>query len=408
MPIEYRHHTEEETLAFLRVVARGFGDHPSTDEKIIDGWKRALDRDRDIAAFDGSEIVGTATSFPTLTTVPGGGELLAAAVTEVTVAATHRRQGILTNMMRKLLEEARDRGEPMATLWASESIIYGRFGYGIAGQQYRAQIDSSHVEFAHGPDIPGSVSHVDAERVHEAGPGIWERTRRVRNGMPGRPAVRWDNALTSELTEKDLEKRHFFAMYENEGRPEGYVKFRTSSTGAADDFKNLDVGQLVAETDAAHAALWRFILSVDLIRTVKDRKMALDDPLWWMLADPRQLQRTPYDAIWLRLLDVPRALEARRYQAAGRVVMQVTEGFLPWAGGTFYVEGGPDGAQAGVTNEKADLVMPAATLATAYLGGTRFSELARARRVEENTAGGFALADAMFGSERAPWCPLDY
>ena len=168
------------------------------------------------------------------------------------------------------------------------------------------------------------------------------------------------------------------------------------------------MAQLVAETDAAHAALWRFILSVDLIRTVKDRKMALDDPLWWMLADPRQLQRTPYDAIWLRLLDVPRALEARRYQAAGRVVMQVTEGFLPWAGGTFYVEGGPDGAQAGVTNEKADLVMPAATLATAYLGGTRFSELARARRVEENTAGGFALADAMFGSERAPWCPLDY
>ena len=133
MSIEYRSATKDEWSAFGKVVSRGFGGHPPTDQQSRDRWTKFYDVINSVGAWDDAEVVGTSGSFVSDTTVPGGAKLPTALVTIVTVAATHRRQGVMTNMMRGLLQGAQKRGEPIATLWASESVIYGRFGYGMAG-----------------------------------------------------------------------------------------------------------------------------------------------------------------------------------------------------------------------------------------------------------------------------------
>jgi predicted acetyltransferase len=150
------------------------------------------------------------------------------------------------------------------------------------------------------------------------------------------------------------------------------------------------------------------VLNIDLTGKIAFGKMAFDDPLWWMLADPRRLKRTAYDAIWLRLLDVPAALSARRYALPGELTVEVEDEFCPWAAGRFTLAASPDGAECKATRKKPDMTVPSASLAACYLGGARFSSLAMAGRAEENKPGALARADAMFAAERAPWCPMDY
>jgi predicted acetyltransferase len=363
---------------------------------------------RTVAAYDGSQIVGTSGSFLADTTVPGGKALPAALVTIVTVAATHRRQGILTNMMRRLLEEAHERGEPIATLWASESIIYGRFGYGMAGQNYHAEIDRHNAALAHSLPSRGSVSFATREQVREVGPGVWTRTMRQRPGMPERSQTGWEVSHPLPDDETQPDKRLFYAVYEEDGRADGYIAYRSADMGTPEGLKRLNVTELIAASDTAHAALLRFVLNIDLSGKITFGKMALDDPLWWMLADPRRLKRTAYDAIWLRLLDVPAALAARRYALPGEVTIEVEDDFCPRAGGRFTLEAGPDGAECKATRKKPDLTVPSASLAACYLGGAQLTTLAMAGRAGEHKPGALARADAMFAAERAPWCPMDY
>jgi predicted acetyltransferase len=408
MPIEYRPVEKNEQAAFGTAISRGFGNHPPGDEESRQRFFNACDHARTIAALEDGEFVGTSGSFLHDTTVPGGRAVPAAAVTFVTVAATHRRQGILTNMMRMILTEAHERGEPLATLWASESVIYGRFGYGMAGQHYEGEISTTHAALAQTPDCGGNVSFIDRKKFREVAPVIWDRTRARRPGMPERKPYAWDwnHSLPDDETKPD--KRFFYVLYEEAGQPLGYAAYKIKEVGGDFEQKALHVQDHIAETDAAHAALWRYLLNVDLIRSVKFENMPLDDPLWWMLADPRRLKRHPYDAIWLRMIDVPTALTARRYAVDDSLVVELVDDFCPWNNGRYELEAGPDGSECRATQREADLVMPAASLATGYLGGALFSDLARASRVEERSSGALLRADAMFAAERAPWCPLGY
>ena len=409
MNIEYRSATREEWPAFGTAVSRGFGGHPPTDEQSRERWARFFDAADNVGAWDGDQVVGTSGSFKADTTVPGGAKLPAALVTIVTVAATHRRQGILTNMMRELLKGAHNRGEPIATLWASESVIYGRFGYGMAGQQYEVKISSGAADFIHLPEISGSVRYADRKRVREVGPEIWQHAAADRPGMPDRSDDKWqwDHPLPED--ESKPEKRSFYAVYEEDGRADGYVSYKTERKPGGGDQNDLRVQDLIATTDAAHAALWRFILNIDLIDEVTYETMPVDDPLWWMLADPRQLKRTPYDAIWLRILDVERALSARTYSDEVDLVIGVEDEFCPWIAGNYRLKSGAAGkAECSRTDDAADISVPAATLATCYFGNAKFADLFRAGRATEHTPGALLLADRAFAAEKQPWCPLHY
>ena len=194
MSIEYRSATKDEWSAFGKVVSRGFGGHPPTDQQSRDRWTKFYDVINSVGAWDDAEVVGTSGSFVSDTTVPGGAKLPTALVTIVTVAATHRRQGVMTNMMRGLLQGAQKRGEPIATLWASESVIYGRFGYGMAGQRFEAKIKAGKAQLTHLPNVTGTVNFVDRPQLREIGPDIWTRTAAHRPGMPERPDGSWDES----------------------------------------------------------------------------------------------------------------------------------------------------------------------------------------------------------------------
>lgn len=409
MNIEYRNATEKEWPNFGKAVSRGFGSHPPSDSQSHDRWATFFKVVNSVGAWDGDEIVGTSGSFKADTTVPGGAKLPAALVTIVTVAATHRRQGILTNMMSRLLQGAHERGEPIATLWASESVIYGRFGYGMAGQHYDAKIASGDAEFAHTPGIKGTVRYADRKRIREVGPGIWDRAAADRPGMPEREDGKWQSDHPLPEDESKPEKRSFYAVYEEGGRADGYVSYKTERKPGGGDKNDLRIRDMIAATDAAHAALWKFILGIDLIDEVTYETMPFDDPLWWMLADPRQLKREPYDAIWLRILDVERTLSARTYSDRIDLVFAVEDEFCPWAAGSYRLTADGSGkAECRRTEDAPDIVVPAATLATCYFGNAKFADLARAGRATENTPGAFLQADRAFAAEKQPWCPLHY
>jgi predicted acetyltransferase len=408
MTIEFRSPRDNEWQDFGTAISRGFGNHPPSDEASVERWKHFADLLTSFGAWDGHTNVGTSGYLTADTSLPGGGKLPTALVTIVTVAATHRRSGILTNMMKRMLEHAHKQGLPIATLWASESVIYGRFGYGMAGQHHYAKITSGKTEIVRSPEIKGSMRFVNRALIRELGPDIWTRTMEKHPGMPQRTAGmwQWNHPLPEDRTATD--KLMFYALYEENGKPEGYVAYKTVNPHRPDDRKNIVVEEMIATTDAANAALWHFLLGIDLVNEVVVSTMPLDDPLWWMLADPRQLNRRPHDAIWLRILDVERALTARTYSADCDLVFEVQDEFCPWTDGKYRLTVADGKANCARTTDAPDILLPTASLATCYFGSVKFGELARAARAEERTTGAFAAADRTFAAEREPWCPLHY
>ena len=166
----------------------------------------------------------------------------------------------------------------------------------------------------------------------------------------------------------------------------------------------MTVKELVTATDDAYAALWQFCFDMDLVTTVTADRRAADEPLPWLMADPRRLKQTFKDASWFRLVDVPAALSARAYSANDGLVLRVLDPFLEWNDGRVRLDGGPEGADCRATDQEPDLTLSAADLGAVYLGGVKLRTLQHAGRVEEHTTGALGRADAMFATDLMPWC----
>ena len=349
-------------------------------------------------AVEGDRFVGTSTLYSWEVTVPGG-VLPAALVDAVTVLPTHRRRGILTQMMRVLLDAAHERGEPVAVLDASESTIYGRFGYGIASHRESWTLAREHSAYARPLEASGSIRLIDKDEARKIFPDVYDGLRRERIGILGFARdVHWDGYL-ADLEHWRAGASALFHVVYDEDRPLGYASYNVKDG-------TLTIVQLVAQTRDAYAALWRYCLDVDLVKEVHGRLRATDEELPWLLADPRRLKREVFDWMWLRLVDLRAALAGRTYAQEGRFVVRVDDAFCDWNSGTYALEGGPDGSECSPTTESPDLVMAASELGSVYLGGVKPSILARAGRVEERTPGALARADAMFATDRQPWTPL--
>jgi predicted acetyltransferase len=154
--------------------------------------------------------------------------------------------------------------------------------------------------------------------------------------------------------------------------------------------------------------MWRFVFDIDLIHTVETGHLPSDDPLLWLVAEPRRLHFKLSDGVWIRLVDVPAALTARKYAEDGRVVLDVTDAFCAWNEGRYALEVSGGEARCATTDEPADVACNVNEVASAYLGGASFAQLALAGRVKEASGGGLARADALFRSEPAPWCSLPF
>ena len=402
LDLEVRPISKNEVADYERASARGFGGHASEED--VARAEAKLDVERTVAAFHDGEIVGTARSFVSDIAVPGG-SLPVAAVAGVAVIPTNRRRGVLTRMTAHQLRDVRDRGEPLAALWASESIIYGRFGYGVSTTHETWKIDRRHTAFTIPPETAGQVSFVTPEQAQEVFPKVYDRLWRGRPGMFKRGERRWERRFEDSEDPRSGASKFFFAGYRIKGRTEGYAIYRIRHSDST-----LVVHELLAATDEAYAALWQYCFGVDLISTIevagpyRETGRPTDDPLPWMLADQRRLERTPIDALYLRLVDVRSALAGRTFAADGKLVLQLNDRFCDWNDGRWAVEGGPQGAQCRRSRARPDLTLTAADLAAAYLGGVSFRTLAHAGRVEAAGPAALSKADAMFATDRQPWC----
>jgi predicted acetyltransferase len=396
--------TDDERGEFRRVMGLVFNFDP-TDEGDT-AFNAILEVDRTVCAFDGARLVGTAGAFSLDMTVPGG-VLPVAGTTMVTVLATHRRRGALRQMMRAHLDEAREHGDALAGLWASESSIYGRFGYGPAASMFDAEIDRRHAVFRSPPLGTGTVRLVETEEAGQLLPAVYERTRLLRPGMYARSGAWWEHS-----TMRDPESRragatsYRYAVYEEAGAPRGYVQYRAKENWNEDGFPEgeMRVSDLQALDLAAADALWRYVVSVDLVQKIGYWNLPIDDPLPWLLSEPRRLKGRVSDSLWICPIDIAKALGGRHYSQPGRLILEVRDEFNEWNNGTYLLETTGTVAECSPTNAEPDIRLSAADLGSVYLGGVRLRTLAAAGRIG-GTPEALDRADALFTWHPAPWCP---
>ncbi|MES4891983.1 GNAT family N-acetyltransferase [Streptomyces sp. NPDC096012] len=387
-------------------LVRAFGGGATPAEE------RELDRsltefDRSLAVWDADTLVGTSAAFSFRMTVPGGAVLPTAGVTMVSVAATHRRRGVLTSMMRRLLDDARAKGEPLAALLASEPAIYGRFGFGTATLQLDAEIDTGRVTLT----LPPGTEEV---RVRYAPPAdvLKECEAVYATLVPRRPGMLarqpgWEQAaLLDPESEREGASALQCVVAERDGEVTGYTRFRTKmgwGPGGHDGTVTLE--DLAGLDPATEGALWRFLFGIDLMTKLSLRGRPVDEPWQHLVSDIRRCGRRLRDAGYVRLVDVGAALAARTYQTPVAVVLEVEDVFCPWNAGRWRLTGDARGASCERTSDAADLALPVGGLAAAYLGGVSLLSLAAAGRVRELRPGALTEASVAFGSPVAPWLP---
>jgi predicted acetyltransferase len=398
---EIRAITDEEYGDYIDVLHVAFGETPAPET--VDYWRTVLELERTVAAFEGTRMVGTAGVISFDLTVPGGSVPMGG-VTAVGVLPSHRRRGLLRTMMRRMLDDCRERGEPVAGLLASESAIYGRYGYGMATETAHLELETAHAAFAR-PVAPPAVELVGVSDAAGAVAPIYERARASRAGMPDVSGARWGwLALDPESERQGAGPRQVAVLDDR-----AYAVYRLKPAwkdGLADH--EVVVEDLVALDPDSYASIWRWVLDLDLAGRVSAGHRPLDEPLGLLLADPRRLRRRVTDWLWLAILDVPAALEGRRYRRPGRLTVTVVEGFAPGVEGTYGIEVQDGRATVDVSTGEPDLVLTAAALGAAYLGGTALRRLAAAGHVTERTPGALDSADAMFATTPAPWCPFEF
>ncbi|MFJ3957931.1 GNAT family N-acetyltransferase [Arthrobacter sp. NPDC090010] len=411
---------EEETSRFaewFKAVRLGFHDGTPSDEMQAKAL-RNLRHDRRIltGVYQGSVPaqalpadmpVATFGTFVKDLNVGRGQMLPAHLITAVTVRPTHRRRGILKGLMTQDLRAAQEKGLAIAALTASEGGIYGRFGFGVATRERSVTVDVS-ARFALRHEPAGTVELIDPRNLLELAEGIFEQAHQQTPGSIGR--ARFYTMLVSGLVDhKGEESKDLRAAlhYDESGTPDGYVAYKFK--GWDSEPYAMEVVDLVAATPDAHLGLWRFLASLDLVERIEMEDAPVEDPLEWALVDPRCLKgRDPRDMLWLRILDVKAALEAKRYPLDGSLVFRVEDPLglvdgsyrLVVVGGTATVTEMLDDAD----DATLELSLGAAELASVYLGGVPVAALAEAGRIEEHVPGAVERLGLFLTPERPVHC----
>ena len=401
MDIEIRNPSEDELRGAMGAAQVAFAEAPNDDDYAR--HSKMLPLDRFYAAYDDGTPVGTAADFPFLLTVPGG-ELAAGGVTWVAVMPSHRRKGILTQLMRRELDDIHERGEPLAVLWASEAAIYGRFGYGVAAPTVQMDADKSRFAFRDDPGPQGRARMVELDDALEPCMRIYDRVRTRIPGFTARSREWWQ---TYRLADPEQWRRggspKYVAVVELDGEPEAYAIYRIKQEWAGGvSNSQVKLVETLAATPTAERELWRFVFGIDLMARIQGRHDP-GSPLFLMVVDPRSLNLRVSEGLWLRIVDVGEALAGRSYASDDEVVVEVRDAFCPWNAGRWRI-----GRSNGRTEDDAELELDVADLASAYLGAFSFSRLAGAERVRELKEGALARADALFRTERPPYCPEDF
>ncbi|GHF70660.1 GNAT family N-acetyltransferase [Streptomyces thermodiastaticus] len=409
--IEVRPITEAEVPDWIRAHHTGFLRTPEVREADVAARRPHMDLSRTLGAFDAGRCVATFRSFAQELTAVGGTVVPADAISQVTVTATHRRRGLLTRMMSHDLTAAKERGDVVATLIAAEYPIYGRFGFGPATWTTEWTVDVHRAGLDprwSGPEDGGRIDLVDGDEVRKLGPELHEQLRRKQPGAIDRPEFWWQlNTGAVRLSGRPWTEP-FYAVYRAaDGTVRGLAGYVCDDTwsDAKQPGVTATVKELIAVTPAAERALWLHVCSLDWVTRVKSGRRAPDDLLPLLLPDPRAAAVTTHaDWLWVRILDVRRALEMRTYEQPGALVLDVVDpdGLT---GGRFRLETADGEASCTPTDRPADLTLNARDLASLWLGDESAVRLAALGRVREERAGAARVADALLRTSRRPWCP---
>ncbi|MBW8706869.1 Enhanced intracellular survival protein [Streptomyces sp. MBT84] len=406
--MEIRPTTDQDLDVFVDTLHAAFGRFPETPTENGGVWWSALEMDRNLLALaaDGRPI-GTAGAYSFELTLPGEVLVPAAGVTAVGVLPSHRRQGVLSAMMRNQLAELRTRGEFLSVLLASEARIYRRFGYGPATYTQRLTVPRHQAALdlprAHATaDSPatgldtGSVELRRRAECVEILEDVYDRYRRAQPGALSRPHRWW--ALSAGQPPVAPAPRYVAVHRDADGVPDGYASYSVT------DPNTLMVDETIAIDDAAFTSLARFVLGHDLVKQVVFKHFTPDHPLRWQLADFRAGQVSDdTDWLWVRLLDVPRALTARGWLVDGELVLDVNDPFLG-EHGRYLLTVRNGKAECAPTDRDPDLSLDLSDLGSIYLGGTAPSTLIRAGHIRAHHPGAAILADTLFRAERSPHC----
>jgi predicted acetyltransferase len=410
MSIEIRHPVSaEDYAAAVDVASTAFLERADT-AKAAAQLPRHWPAERSWVAWDGPSACGTFLSAATELTLPGGASLPAAAVSAVTVLPTHRRRGILTRMAETAHRSIVDEGEPLAVLMASEYPIYGRFGYAPATRSAWLAIHARETSVL--GEATGSTELAPLnETTRDAARAVYEVARHRVAGEVWRDDITWDIDTGLEFDAFEGSRwTGFIALHrDGAGSIDGYARYRTEPKWGRGPAGEIEVRDLHAISDAAYQDLWRLLLSVDLVALVKAPNRPVEEPLPWLLSNPRAVDvERLRDRLWVRIFDLPRALEARAYERTESLVLEVVDD-AAW-GGTrrWRLEAGPDGARCTPTSAAADLTVPITALGAAYLGGARLRDVVRATGGEEHREGALAEADSLFRTADVAWCSTPF
>ena len=405
--------TEDELPAFETVDQHAFNGRPDTERQRAN-WHARLELDRTLGAFDGTTLAGVTGVYSFRMRVPGAMAAVAG-VSMVAVLPSHRRRGALSGLMRRQLSDIAERGEAVAALFASETEIYGRYGYGRASWHLHLELERGYGRLAASAPADPSVRLRIAEprSAHAEMGKVYDLAMAERPGLYARTEAWWDRLTHDPDSDADPPMRCVLA--EDDAGPRGYALFTSEGRWESGTFLPdgvLQVSEAIAVDPAAAAALWADLLSRDLISTFRLYLRPVDDPLLDLLADSRRARPRFSDGLWVRLVDVGRALAQRHYACPVDLVIEVTDELCPQNQGRWRLTAATVSAPSGFsgtceqTTAPADLALPVRALGAAYLGGTRLGPLAAAGLVTEVTPGSVAALSAAMSWDPAPWCPM--
>jgi len=412
MSIEIRAVEPDEYQLAIEVMTTAFLERPDT-ARIAEAARGTWTPGRTWVAFDGTRDCGTFRTWGTQITLPGGAAIPAAAVTAVTVLPTHRRRGILTAMAAREHAAMRERGEAAGILWSSEFGIYTRFGYGPATRDTTWTIKTRETRW-HG-DVVGSVelappTQETADTIRD----VYEVCRPRQAGHLLLRPIDWEMDLGLRPPTFGEAWKGFIALHRDPaGVVDGFVRY-TAKNDWPDHLPaaTVDVAALHATTPEAYAALWRYLASIDLVTLVTAGSRKPSEALPWLATNQRAVrQSAEIDALWVRPVDVARVLEARKWERAGSLVLEVLEPADEGRAASrqrLLLDVSPDGARCTPTDRAADLEVPVAALGAAVLGGTRLSQAVLTTGCDEVRPGALALADSLFRTADEPWCPTGF
>lgn len=416
--LEFRRPRPDEIAEFLAVSVRSYGSDDSADR--LEWEALSNEPERSIGVVDEGRWVAGAGAFSLEVTIPGGAILPAAGVTMVGLEPTYRRRGILTEMLARLHDDARGRGEPIVLLTASETSIYRRFGYGMSADVARLEIAADAVRFEPPLTTPGTFTMLDV-RVPgsvELIAAIHDRVRCTRPGWLSVTPGMWAQIAADPAWDRDGRTPLRGVVHrDGDGNPDGYALWRVGQGSESDRLarNTLDLEHLTGASSEVDAALWAFVASVDLVTTVVWAVGPAEPGIRWRLVEPRQLRIGPVaDMVWARILDVATVLSARTYGAAGTLTLDVTDRFHPDSGGRFLLESDRRGSQGRcrrVSDEAGGdapvIELDTADLASITMGAVTPTVLAATGRLtgEPDAVG---LADALFTLPRRPWWPIEF